>query len=205
MQLTDKEEQIIFVLATKGFKTYYDLFKKEGISSSTAWKHLDNLTKKGLVEVKKEEAFRIRGRKKKLYGLTFRGLIQALKNENVRLIETQNWQELISSTIRAIKETDSLLRISDIFKLADQERDQKYRDLEDMLIEYIRNHAEETEKFLRHYDLDNSEDYLIFEELTWKVGIGSVAEKIHINGERRRMAEKSLSRLKKKGGKENES
>lgn len=199
MQLTAKEKEIIFILAKKGFKTYYDLFKKEGISSSTAWKHIDALRRKGLIEVKKEEAFRIRGRKKKLYGLTFRGLIEALKNENLKLNEIQNWEELISSWIRTVKDVDSILRISDIFRLVGEERKQKYRDIKSMLIDYIKNQTEEAERFFRHYDLDNSDDLLIFQELVWKASVSTGANKIHINRETKRKLEKYFTQLNKKG------
>jgi DNA-binding CsgD family transcriptional regulator len=199
MQLTAKEKEIISILAKKGFKTYYDLFTKEGISSSTAWKHTDTLTRKGLIEVKKEEAFRIRGRKKKLYGLTFRGLIEAMKNENLKLNEIQNWEELITSWTRTVKDADSILRISDVFKLVGEERNKKYRDFESLLIDYIKNKTEEAEKFFRHYDLDNSEDSLIFQELAWKASLANVSSKFHINRETKRKLEKSFTRLKKKG------
>jgi DNA-binding PadR family transcriptional regulator len=79
-ELTETEGKILSVLAKKGIKTYYDIYKKEKLcSSSTAWKLVKKLEKNGFIEVKKEETFRIRGRKKKHYGLTFKGLIAALR------------------------------------------------------------------------------------------------------------------------------
>jgi len=79
MELTETEEKILSVLSWKGAKTYYEIFKKEKLcSSSTAWKLIKKLERSGLVKVKETKQFRIRGRKKKLYGLTFRGLIATL-------------------------------------------------------------------------------------------------------------------------------
>lgn len=79
-ELTETEEKILRALAEKGPRTYYDIYKKEKLcSSSTAWKLIKNLEKNGYVEVKKEEMFRFRGRKKKFYGLTLRGLSVALQ------------------------------------------------------------------------------------------------------------------------------
>jgi len=97
MELTETEEKILSVLAWKGAKTYYDIFKKENLcSSSTAWKLIKRLEKSGLVEVKATKSFRIRGREKKLYGLTFRGLIATLhprKESWKHLDETVKQQE----------------------------------------------------------------------------------------------------------------
>lgn len=79
-ELTETEEKILRTLAEKGARTYYDIYRKEKLcSSSTAWKLIKNLEKNGYVEVKKEEKFQFRGRKKKFYGLTLRGLSVALQ------------------------------------------------------------------------------------------------------------------------------
>lgn len=90
MNLTGKEKEIILLLAREGLKTRYDLFKKGGgiVSSSTAHNLLKDLGEKGLIKVEREEAFRIRGRKKKLYGLTFKGLISVfLQRESRKYID----------------------------------------------------------------------------------------------------------------------
>lgn len=42
---------------------------------------MKKLEKNGYIEIKREEPFRIRGRKKKIYGLTFRGLIAAIRQK----------------------------------------------------------------------------------------------------------------------------
>ena len=77
--LTETENKILNNLAEKGSRTYYDIYKKEKLcSSSTAWNLIKNLEKNGYVEVKKEETTEVRGRKKKFYSLTLRGLSTAL-------------------------------------------------------------------------------------------------------------------------------
>lgn len=81
--LTETEKKILNNLAEKGSRTYYDIYKKERLcSSSTAWNLIKNLEKNGYVEVKKEEKFELRGRKKKFYSLTLRGLSTALSNRS---------------------------------------------------------------------------------------------------------------------------
>ena len=56
--LTETEEKILRNLAEKGSRTYYDIYKKDKLcSSSTAWKLIKNLEKNGYVEVKKEKKF----------------------------------------------------------------------------------------------------------------------------------------------------
>jgi len=169
MQLTETEKKIISILALKGYKTYYDFFKKEGMSSSTAWKLMDDLTEKGLVKVKKEEAFRIRGRKKKLYGLTFRGLVYALKIEGVKLHLIENKDELITSWVQKIREVDSELGISRLFGITNLSKDKRMQVLQKMLLKDIENSGEELEDFLRHFDLEHSSDPLIFQEWLFHV------------------------------------
>ena len=90
-EITDKEKKILEVLATKGLKTYYELYakktyynshtkKKEKIgSSSTVWKGLEKLKKMGLVvklkSPRKEKGQK--GRERKPYKLTLMGLLLA--------------------------------------------------------------------------------------------------------------------------------
>jgi DNA-binding Lrp family transcriptional regulator len=167
MKLTETEEKIIGILAKKGFKTYYDLSRREGISSSTVWKLLNNLTEKGLIEIKKEETFRAFDRKKKLYGLTFKGLITALKTKDVRLHQIEDRVELVLSWVRTFQEIDSIIGLSR--DLPEAERIENYRAWENNLTYYMTNMTEEGEKFLRHFDVDYSENHLIFSEFNWKV------------------------------------
>jgi len=87
MQLTKTEEKMIEIFARKGMKTYYEFFKKEKMSSSTAYQNIEDLKKKNLVEIKQEEPF---GRKKKLLGLTFKGLLYALKHNFIKPTEARN-------------------------------------------------------------------------------------------------------------------
>jgi len=94
MNLTEKQKDLLILLAQEGLKTRYDLFKrkrdgaeKRMMSSSTAHRVINDLKKAGLIEVKREEAFRIRGRKKKLYGLTFKGLLAAL-------LQPKSWKDI---------------------------------------------------------------------------------------------------------------
>ena len=83
--ITKKEKKIVETLATKGLKTYYELYaeKKENIgSSSTVWKGLKKLEDLNLIKLRKEEEPHgkesWRGRKRKHYGLTFKGILYAL-------------------------------------------------------------------------------------------------------------------------------
>jgi DNA-binding PadR family transcriptional regulator len=197
MKLNPSEERIITTLALKGFKTYYDFFKDGTMSSSTAWNLTRKLTQEGLIEVKKEEAFRIRGRPKKLYGLTFRGLIASLKLEGVKFDEVKNREELVSSWVRTMEEVDSILGISEIFKQDGMNINERFRYFENQLIRYMREQPKEAEDFFRHYDLDNSEDTLIFIELTWHVSLYISAKSFHISREQKRRLGKSLGRFKK--------
>jgi len=87
-ELTETEKKIVRALAKKGTMTYYEVYKKEKLcSSSTAWELIKKLEKNGCVEVKKVEAFRIRGRKKKHYGLTLRGVSVALR-------QRESWEHI---------------------------------------------------------------------------------------------------------------
>jgi hypothetical protein len=200
MKLNPSEEKIITTLALEGFKTYYDFFKDGAMSSSTAWNLTRKLCEQKLIEVKKEEAFRIRGRPKKLYGLTFRGLIASLKLEGVKLGQVRNREELASSWVRTIEEFDSILGISEPFKKLDgMSLNDRLRYFENQLILYMREEPEEAEDFFRHYDLDNSEDSLIFNELTWHVSLYLQSKSYHISREQRRKL-KSLGRFKKLEG-----
>ena len=97
--LTETEKKILNNIAENGSRTYYDIFKKEKLcSSSTAWNLIKNLEKNGYVEVKKEETAELRGRKKKFYSLTLRGLSTALSKR-------PGWKHLDA----IVKQQESLL------------------------------------------------------------------------------------------------
>jgi len=102
LRLQEKEKEVLLMLTIEGLKTGYDLHsgRKKIISSST-WHYVrDSLIKKGLIEIKKEEPFRIRGRKRKFYGPTLRGIILVIahldeKDEKILNEIISKWSSLI--------------------------------------------------------------------------------------------------------------
>ncbi len=48
--------------------------------------------------------------------------------------------------------------------------------IQKILINYMRKYTEDVEKFLRHYDLDNSYDSLVFSEWIWHVFNGRASD-----------------------------
>lgn len=80
------EEKILQVLAkSKEPRTHYQLWKKDNVASSnkTVLKALSNLERIHMIEFKREKE----GRKRKLYNLTFTGLIACLRYQ-------QTWQSI---------------------------------------------------------------------------------------------------------------
>ena len=148
------------------------------------------VSKKGLVEVKKEEAFRIRGRKKKLYGLTFRGVIQSLKI-GVKLPLIQNSNELITSWINRANKFESVLKIRQKFKMKED-----FKKVENLLLRYLKRHPESIESFLKHYDLDFFDEHLVFIELVNYVYQHELVSSIPINREIRRQLDRLPESLK---------
>jgi len=113
--LTDKEKEIIRVLAKKGHKTYYELYfpKQENIaSSSTVWKALKRLKseEKGLIEVKKTTLFeRIKSIRKKHYGLTFKGILYAVHTKLIKPSEAEKARVRNDAKIPVTDETHKAL------------------------------------------------------------------------------------------------
>jgi len=161
MELSIKEKEVIKHLAKNGAKTEYELFEKDRIaSSSTVWKTVRKLKKLGLIEVKRKERFRKIPKKiKKYYGLTFRGLVFALKL-GLRLNQIQNWQELISLWINNANILESFVNVREKLKIKAD-----YSKIQSELLEYIEQNQEQIEAFLRHFDLDFSDELLICLEL----------------------------------------
>ncbi|RLI21522.1 hypothetical protein DRO54_03490 [Candidatus Bathyarchaeota archaeon] len=85
VNLTTKQKEILSYLAKNGPSWYYELSEKEKIASNkTVLQAFHALRRLGLMEVKKEEqppheGKTLFGRKRKYYGLTFKGLIHSLK------------------------------------------------------------------------------------------------------------------------------
>lgn len=71
--------------------------------------------------------------------------------------------------IRAAKEIDSELKISRIFGITQLKKEKRVDFIQKILINDIRNYTEDVEEFLRHYDLNNSYDSLVFSEWIWHV------------------------------------
>jgi hypothetical protein len=90
--ITEKQKQILTVLALEGPACGYDLFKKKKIASNkTVYEARDHLISLGLIEIKREqpqedthESTYVMGRKKVYFGLTFHGVLYCL---NVDLFE----------------------------------------------------------------------------------------------------------------------
>ena len=85
MGLTVKDFEVIRYMAKNGIATQYDMSHGENKvgAESTIWESLKRL--KGYVELKREEPFpKIKGKNKKYLGLTFRGLILALKSGAIK-------------------------------------------------------------------------------------------------------------------------
>jgi hypothetical protein len=78
--LTEQEKELLKAIA-KQPATYYDLYLKQQVgSSSFVWKTLKKLAQMGYIEVKKEVPFdKIKGKSKRYWGLTFKGLLAGLK------------------------------------------------------------------------------------------------------------------------------
>ena len=163
--LSKVEEKILKQIALKGYKTRYQLF--ELAAESTVHYALKKFLDTDLLEIKETEPFRVPGKPKIFYGLTFRGLVQSLKIAGVKLHQIKNKDELLLSWIHRALEKDSELKISQqLFGLSRQTRDESAKTLEKGLIEYVKNSPEEVENWLKHFDLEYSDDRLIFEELT---------------------------------------
>jgi len=189
MKLTEKEKAVIKSLAGK-MKTEYELFEKDRVaSSSTIWKTTRKLMQLGLIEIKHKEKFpKIPSEVKKYYGLTFRGLIYALKLEGIKLSKIPYWEEIVSSWIQKAKAFDSLVKVREKLKLKTEIAFEK---LQNELMEYVKQNQEQIEAFLRHYDLEFSDDILICLELHQYVMYMKIAS-ITLNRKERRGIEKML-------------
>jgi len=165
IELTKTEKEILKRIALNGYKTDYELSEKDRVAAdSTVYNALRKFEKLGLIEVKHEEPFsKIPDKiKKRYYGLTFRGLIMALKIEGVKLHLVKNKEELLMLWIQTISRIDSVLKVSEtLFKLKETDTQKQ---LKATIIEHLQKYPEEVEEFLKHYDLDYSDDFLIFTE-----------------------------------------
>ena len=53
--------------------------------------------------------------------------------------------------------------------LTSLDKEKRIQTLKKAVMAIVKDEPEETEKFLRHYDLEYCDDYLIFQELIWHV------------------------------------
>ena len=99
-ELSKTEKKILQHIALKGLKTEYDIFQKDKIaSSSTVWKADRKLRNLGFIEIKRTERFnRIPSKSKNYLGLTFKGLILAVK---LHIVEPKN-----ARRVREINQTE---------------------------------------------------------------------------------------------------
>lgn len=183
-ELTPKENAILKTLATKGYKTSYDLYKKHKIAAaSTVWKAIGRLTAWGLVEVKHEERFKkIPSKTKLYYGLTFRGLVSALKVEGVKIHLVKNKEKLISAWMETVSDVDSTFKIRRQFKI-----NQDWSSLEGLILNHLEANPEEIEAFLRHYDLEHCDNHLIFFEWVNFVVVRTTASRTFNRAKRRQL------------------
>jgi len=163
IELSKIERKILKHIAINGYKTYYDLSIKDRVAAvSTVWKTLKKLEKLGLVEVKREEQFqRIPSKGKRFYGLTFRGLMYALKIDDIKLYLIKNKDKLINSWFQKMKKIDEFLKLRRFLGLKKAD----LKKFEDLTLNYIRENPERVEEFLRHFDINFSSDLLIYVEL----------------------------------------
>jgi hypothetical protein len=172
--LSKTEEQILRNLALKGEKTSYDLSIREKIASrSTVDKAFKKLGRMKLIEVKREEKFKIPNKNKKYYGITFRGIIAALKNEGVSLNRIKSYDKLVISWINEAEERIKKLpngQIVEGFSIYKEDLDNKegFEYQKEIIIDYLKTKDERTELFLKHFDLEYSNNELIFQQLLYE-------------------------------------
>lgn len=185
--LSKAENQILKHIALHGFKTKYDLSVKDRVAAdSTVWKAMEKLENLGFIDAKHKEPFqKIPGKIKTSYGLTFRGLVQALKIEGVRLHLIKNNDRLIASWIQTVKNIDSDFKIRQMFGVK-----KDFSLLENSILDYMRQNPEDIEAFLKHYDLDYSDNGLIYSELIFHVTSRTRAHQI-VNRFTRRQLERA--------------
>lgn len=199
-KLTAKQKEILKKIALGSYKTNYDLSagKDKVAASSTVSLALKELKKLGLVELKREEAFpRIKGRTKKYYGLTFRGLVAALKIVGVELHLVKNKDNLIKSWVQKTAQAVEHLELGrNLRKLGVLTEAEGWSPLQNFLTSYMEKHSEEVAIFLRHFDLDFSDNIMIFTELETMMLYYNVAWGLSSsNREQRRKVKKMLPKI----------
>ena len=197
IEISKTEKEILRDIALNGEKTIYDISVKDKVAArSTVSDALDKFEKLGLVEVKREEPFsKIKENIKRYYGLTFRGLIEALKLQGVGLNRIAKRKELVSSWMKKARKAESIIRVGDKFRLFKGSEDQRFERIESVLLASIEKGDEDLEKFFKHFDLEFSDNSFVFQELIWEITLGSLAGKVPYNREERRRLEKAF-RLK---------
>jgi hypothetical protein len=81
-----------------------------------------------------------------------------------------------------------------LFGISDNDKAVKIRNVEKILIENIRNSPEKIESFLKHYDLDNTEDAFIFEEWIWQVLLEKISKPIKLTPQRKEILRNMVQR-----------
>jgi len=183
IELSEKEGKILREIA-RDYKTRYQLHQLLKVAAdSTVHKALKKLMKLELIEVKREEPFsRIPGMNKKYFGVTFRGLIAALKNDSVKLQQIQQREELVTDWVRKVQKFDNENKISQVFHIESFSKDKRLQILQNLLIEEMKDCPPELEQFLKHYDLDYSTDAMIFGEWVWHIVLRKGAGLVKLAG-----------------------
>lgn len=169
MELTEKQKEILIHIAKKGLKTKYDLSMKDRVAvDSTVFYALERLVEKNLVKIRKTEPFpKIKGRVKKYYGLTFRGIIASLKTTRVKINEIKDLEKLVSLWIDSCAKIGKEFRIDRKIGLPiNWGKTQKYKEaIIKYINKYINKNPEDITRFMQHFDLQFSSEEEIFEEL----------------------------------------
>ena len=188
-ELSKIEKEILKDIALKGERTIYDIAAKDRIASrSTVSKVLEKFQKLRFIEIKLEEPFpKIKGNIKRYYGLTFRGLVAALKIEGIKFHLIKSANDLIASWIEKVSRIDSILKLRQRFKIK-----AGWKTLENAMVDFVEQNPEQAAIFLKHYDLEFSDDLLIYVELLIH-SASKIAAFNTLNRMKRRKFEKLLS------------
>jgi len=138
-------------------------------AESTVWESIVRLKKHDFVEIKHEEPFsKIKGKYKKYFGLTFRGLILALKEGQIELKSIQNREMLVIEWANKVERIAGEMKLNQLVGITDMRKDKRIQLYRKMLVNDMKEASKELETFLRHYDLSNSSNPLIFGEWVWQ-------------------------------------
>ena len=158
-----KQDEILIALAKHGELTQYDLAQKLRVAAeSTVWKTIRKLEKEQLIELKRKEKWeKIKEKPKKYYGLTFRGLVKAIKSNKIRLHQIKNVDIMLNQWI---EKTFKIMIQLEKLKLSKKQIESMLKNVKNKFSKALKENPEDLELYLKHFDLKFSEDFLIFTE-----------------------------------------